>query len=356
MRRSTLIALSIMLLLVLVLSGCSQQNASDVQSDETKAVYNGEEGRISVYISGPEGMVKELETKFEEERGDVLEVFRTGCGPLRQKVWTEMEAGSIQADVIWGAEPIMYIALEEKDKLLQYESPAKEALLDEYKIGDGYFTLVNARYGVILYNKDRVDVSEAPSSWVDLMDEGWNGRLAMADATQSAMALALTAGIYQIQDNTWDYHETLKKNEIMLTKQNIEAVSKVETGEVDVGIAPHDGVLRLQKKAKKQKIESPLVIVWPEEGAISCQRPIAIIKNSARPEANDKLAKEFVDFALSTGAQKIATKYGFITVRNDLELPQGVPASVKAVTVDWGFASVHEEELREGFKNIMFDK
>jgi len=58
----------------------------------------------------------------------------------------------------------------------------------------------------------------------------------------------------------------------MLTKHNIEAVNRVEPGEVDVAIAPHDGFLILIKKAKKQGFESPLKNVWPE-GAISVQWP-----------------------------------------------------------------------------------
>ncbi len=174
MQKRMSIVLSVILMLALLLSGCgSQENTADVepgvQPEEAKQVYSGEEGRITVYISGPENMVSEMESKFEEGRGDVLNMFHTGCGSLRQKVWTEMEAGNIQADVIWGAEPLMYMALTEKDKLLQYKSPQAEALLPEYTTGDGYYTLVNARYGVIVYNKDRVKASEVPKAWADLV-------------------------------------------------------------------------------------------------------------------------------------------------------------------------------------------
>lgn len=348
-----IIILTMFLLLTSICSGCNPSDPANEKQPENTAQLEAK-GKINVYISGPQQMVDTLEAKFEENRGDVLEVFHTGCGPLRQKVWTEMESGAIQADVVWGAEPMMYIALKDKDQLLQYNSPQKENLCPEYQYGDGYYTAVNARYGAIVYNKEKVKSAEVPLSFADLTDKKWQGRIAMADATQSAMALALTAGLYTMQDNSWDYMEALKGNDLMLTKQNIEAVSRVESSEVDVAIVPHDGILRLMKKAKKQNIKSPLAICWPEEGAISCQRPIAIIQKEKRAEADEKLAEEFVDFTLSPVAQNIASKFGFISVRKDLDPPQGVPAQVKAVTVDWRYACDHESELRDGFRGIMF--
>lgn len=311
------------------------------------------ENKLNLYISGPQKMVNMLEKGFEKEHGDVLNVYHTGCGPLRQKIWTEMIAGNIQADLVWGAEPIMYQALKDKGVLMQYKSPQLKNLKDDYTYGDGYYTAVNARYGVIVYNKERISRSEKPDFWCDLMNTKWQNKLVMADASQSAMALAITAGLYQIRNNNWDLHQALQFNNIMLTKQNVEAISRVESGEADLGIVPHDGVLRLIKKTKNNGLESPLAMIWPGEGAISVQRPIAIIKKERSP-VNEKLLKAFVDFALSKKAQNISTKFGFITVRKDLNLPQGVPEEVNAITLDWNYASSHEGDLREGFKRIMF--
>lgn len=310
------------------------------------------EEKIILYISGPQEMVKMLETEFEKEYGDVLNVYHTGCGPLRQKIWTEMMAGSIQADLIWGAEPIMYYALKEKGKLLQYKSDEIKHLKAEYIYGDGYFTAVNARYGVIVYNKENVLADEIPSAWADLQDKRWQRRLAMADASQSAMALAISAGLLEISDQSWRLHQALDANGIMLTKQNIEVVSKIESAEVDLGIAPHDGVLRLIQKAKKRGIQSPLGIIWPTEGAISVQRPIAII-NKERSAATERLLKDFVDFSLGQTAQNIAARFGFITVRKDLGVPAGVPKNFKIKSLDWEYMSKHEEEIRASFKKIM---
>ncbi len=321
--------------------------------ENTDSINNVIDEQVNLYISGPEKMVKTLENEFEKEHGDVLNVYHTGCGPLRQKIWTEMMANNIQADIVWGAEPIMYQALQNKNVLMQYKSPQLKNLREEYRYGNGYYTAVNARYGVIIYNRDFVKDNDIPQSWENLMSRKWDNKEVMADASQSAMALALTAGLYQIRDNSWDLVQALNNNNIMLTKKNIEAVSRIEKGEVNVGIAPHDAVLRLRKKAKKNGVKSSLAITWPSEGAISIQRPIAIIKKE-RASAKDELIEEFVDYALSKKAQNISTKFGFITVRKDLDLPQGVPQKVKKVVLDWKYASSHEEDIRECFKEIVF--
>ncbi|MCT4562724.1 MAG: extracellular solute-binding protein [Maledivibacter sp.] len=368
LRKKSCIFIVLILLAGLMLSACgSNQPAEEAgKSDQTNEVktneesneaqssieekYFGEEGKIVVYISGPEKMVKKLEEEFEAERGDVSDFLHMGCGPLRQKVWTEKEAGEIQADVVWGSDPLMYIALAEEGYLHKYVPKEYDGIKAEYQIGDGYYTLASERYGVIIYNKN--NVNEAPKSFEDLKNKAWNSSVIMADATQSSTALALNSALYQMSGSNFDYLKALFDNKLFLTKKNGEVSSKIAEGEFDGGIAPHDGVLRLKKKAKKEGYEMPIDITWPKEGALAIQRPIAIVENKARPEVNDKLAKEFVDFILSKKAQSITTQFGFVSVRQDIELPNGIPKELKILAVDWQFASDHEEEIRDGFKNV----
>jgi ABC-type Fe3+ transport system substrate-binding protein len=156
----------------------------------------------------------------------------------------------------------------------------------------------------------------------------------MADATQSAMALALTVGLYDVSGGNWNLVKAYNANHLILTKTNEDAIAKVESGEAWAGIAPHDGVMRLANMARKKGVQSPLRIVWPFEGAISVQRPIAIIKKR-RSAKLEQLAREFVDFSLSGSAQQIAAKYAFVTVCQSAPLPDGLPEQIKAITLDW---------------------
>ncbi|WP_432407539.1 ABC transporter substrate-binding protein [Wukongibacter sp. M2B1] len=360
--------IALILLIGLMFSACSSNEiVNDIEEDKrtaeskeneisndnssvTKGSYHGKEGKITVYISGPEQMLEKLENEFEADRGDVVDFLHMGCGPLRQKVYTEKEAGQIQADIVWGSDPLMYTDLADEGCLKKYNPKGYEAMKAQYQAGDGYYTLANERYGVIIYNEN--NVKEPPKSFGDLKNEDWDSNIIMTDATQSSTALALNAALYQMSGNNFDYLIALFDNHMFLTKKNGEVSSKIAEGEFDTGIAPHDGVLRLKKKAKKEGYKTPIDIVWPEEGALAIQRPIAIIKNEARPEENDKIAKEFVDFILSKKAQKITTQFGFVSVRDDVEIPSGIPQNLKILPVNWEFTSKHEKEIRDEFRNL----
>ncbi len=315
--------------------------------------YRGTDGQITVYMSGPGSLANRLEKAFEKNRGDVLTVLNAGGGSLAKRIWAEKAAGKIHVDVLLSSEPILFLALKRENLLERYVSPETAAFREAYLFGDGYFTPVNARYGVIVYSTVNVSAKEIPTSFADLKKPHWENRLAFADATQSSTALALNVGIYQAFGNSWELQEAMKANDVMLLTRNSAVATKVKTGEVDAGIIPHDGVLRAIRKDEKDGITSPLAIAWPTEGAISLQRPVGIIANPDRPAKNNQLTREFVDFVLSVEGQEIARRFGFISVRNDVPPPAGLPTDIKKTVVDWQQGSKYEQELRAAFERIM---
>lgn len=330
-----------------------ESESSEAQNEKTP-IYTGEEGKITVYLSGPAKMISDLEASFEKDRGDVLDMYHAGCGPLRQKIWTEVESGNVHADVFFGSNPIIYNAFKEKGVLEKYVSPQAESIKPELqKVGDGYFTLVNIRYEVLVYDKLNLSKEEAPKSYEELKDPKWKDKLAYTDLSQSSTALALSSALWEINGQNMSFFEGLKANNPLIVPKSKAVADKIQSGEIQAGITAYDAVIRLNRKAKKEGFESSLGMVWPEEGAIQIERPIAIMKNEARPEKNDKLSKEFVDFMLSPEGQKITVKYGFYSVRNDISTPKGALKDTKAIKIDWKSVVKNEKLIREDFKNIM---
>jgi iron(III) transport system substrate-binding protein len=339
----------VLVIVVIIVTGVSTVFAEG--SQETFPAYSGTEGKLTVYISGPSTMLDKLESTFEEANGDVLDLVHMGCGPLRQRVWTELESGQIKADVFWGSDPLLYNALDDRGALEVYTPSRAEALKDEFKTERNY-TLVNERYGVIIYNADTLQGDYAPNAYQDLLAPSLKGRIAHSDPGQSSTALAIVAGLWDIFGRDWQFQENLIANGLFLTKKNRDVPSKIQEGEFDAGIAPHDAVFRLKKKAKKEGYPTPLAIAWPEEGALAIQRPIAISRNDSRPERNTEIAQTFVDFMISKQAQMITTKFGFVSVRKDIPLPQGLPVDFIKREVDWEYLSEHQNEIRDRFQRI----
>lgn len=310
----------------------------------------GDPAHITVYMS-PVPLAQEMEQSFEAERGDVLTVV---SGAWCRKVRAEMEAGDIQADVLYGADPSIYMLLRDADQLLSYSSPALAAIKPEYRTQDDHFTLANGRYAVIAYNKKMVKGTDAPSTRNDLLDPQWNGRVVIGDPSLCSASFAIVCGLVQLQGFDWDFLKALRRNEVMLTDSAGKVAEVVASGEALVGIGVHDAPLRMIKKAQKQGVESPLAIVWPKDGAIAIPRPIAIVQDANRSPERTALAKEFLDFVLSVQGQKIATKYGFIPVRTDVPTPEGIPAEFKSITPDWEWIYRHDQALRDKWETVIY--
>lgn len=341
MKRSLTFAL--VFSLVFAVFGASAGIAEDAAADTEK---------ILVYLSGPEAMLTALEEGFEADRGDVADFLIMSCGEVRSKVWTEKEAGEIQADVVWGSDPLIYNKLDDEGLLCDLSGIENaSAIADEFKTEHNYL-FVNERYIAIIYNADVLTGDDVPQSFDDLLDDTYANRMVIADATQSSTALGIASCLYQLKGI--EYLEGLKENGMLLTKSNGQVPSLVLEGQYDLGIAPHDSVIRLQNKAKKEGYEISLQIAWPEEGAIAIQRPVAIIKNDGRSAEKQETAEELINYLLSKEAQTITTKYGFVSVRSDVEntfLPEGV----EKINIDWDEASVSEDTLKELYEAIFQD-
>ncbi len=328
--------------------GLGLASAAAMGGKEAAPEYHGQAGKITAYVSGPAAMLQQLEASFEEGRGDVLDIVALGCGPLRQRVWAEAESGGIRADVIWGSDPLVYIALDERGALERYRPAEYDAIKPLYRTERSY-VLVNERYGVVIYNDAAVVGDRVPKSFADLADAAYAGAVVLSDPTQSSTGLALVATLWDVKGRSWDLFGALASGGVFLAKKNSDVPGKIMEGEFDIGVAPHDEASRLIAKAKKDGYPPNLAICWPEEGSLAIQRPIAISANAARPEANERLAREFVDFMISRKAQAITVSFGFYSVREDVPAPKGMPADPRAHRVDWEYLSEHEAEIRDGF-------
>jgi len=95
-------------------------------------------------------------------------------------------------------------------------------------------------------------------------------------------------------------------------------------------------------------LEPVLQLCWPEEGAILIQRPIALV-NKARSDQQQKIAELFMDFSISESCQKLSLKFGFETVREDLDFV--LFKDVQKMNVDWEKLWNNEDEILEDYSN-----
>lgn len=350
----------LLIFMISTLIGCTDSNNKEVISTgqvedgttniETNKDNNNNE-KVLVYLSGPEVMLNKLEEEFEKDNGDVLDLLIMSCGQVRSKVWTEKEAGNIQADIVWGADPIIFKKLNNAGLLQPLTIKNKDSIKERYINDKENYILVNERYISIIYNKDSLDKDNLPKSYEDLKNDKFNNALVLADANQSATALGIASALYQMSGNNMEFFKGIHNNGALLIKSNGQVPSKVMEGAFDIGIGPHDSVVRLKNKAKKEKYDMPLEIIWPEEGAFAIQRPLGIIKNDNRDESKSKVAMKFVNFLVSKKAQMITNKFGFASVRKDIE-NNFVPDGIEIHNIDWDKAVENEKIIKKEYQEI----
>ncbi|MFZ7136980.1 MAG: extracellular solute-binding protein [archaeon] len=308
-----------------------------------------ETSRITVYCSTP-GLATSLEKAFESEHGDVLDVV---TGSWCRKLLTEIEAGEVVADVIYGAEPIYFNKLISYDVLIEHDGSYNN-LKDEFITDETHYTLANGRYGVIIYNVNMV--TNTPTTWTDLTNPEYTGLVALPNAATCATAYAIIGGLVDNQNYGWEYITALKENGVLLVDTGGNVPKTVASGEAAVGIAPVDAAIRMINSAKKEGVESPLRIVWPEEGVISIPRPIGIISDDQRTEAETEIAQEFVDYVMSEDAQTLAVKQGFISSNINVNSPAGAPDTIPLISVEWNTVLENESTIKETFEQLMAEE
>lgn len=176
---------------------------------------------------------------------------------------------------------------------------------------------------VIAYHPEMV--TEPPTSWNDLFDPAYAGKIALGDITGTSGMHFLIAvnrmkgGSLDNQDAGFAAIDKLMPNVVMLYTQADQLVQLFERGEIAmapwypdrIGSAADNGV--------------PVAVAYPEEGAVGIQPTVSVPKGSK----NVDLAKAFIDVLLSAEGQKcFAEKKYAGPVNTKVELSEKVQAVV----------------------------
>lgn len=165
----------------------------------------------------------------------------------------------------------------------------------------GYFTPMLFGPMLLIYNNS---VSPPPSSWEDLLDERWQGRIMAADS--NVQFNLLQANLRPIiGERTGPFLDSL-----VYHGNPVNVNYEVDAGNVDIGIA----VLPFARSSRKGNIS----FCWPREGAF-CIPHVLIFKREAHKDA-----LEVGRYLLSDKVQGLVSGAGLIPVNPNVPLPEQV--------------------------------
>lgn len=304
----------------LVLAGCSTAApaAEEPAASESAAL---EAATITLYTSEPQEKADALVAAFNEVHPEVtVEVFRAGTGDLTTRVAAEKEAGGVQADVFLAADAGTFENYAAEGMLQKYTPADIDSVNPDVVDAEGFYVGTRIIPTVIAYNTSLV--TEAPTSWSDLTDAAYAGKLVMPNPDVSGAA-AYNAAVWLDEPKLGEkWLSALAANKPVIADSNGPVSQAIATGAQPVGIVVDYLVRELAAQG------SPIAISYPTEGVPYVSQPAGIFADSKEPEA----AKAFVDFLVSEAGQSLAVEQSYLPVRSDVGTPEGAP-SMDEITI-----------------------
>jgi len=238
------------------------------------------EGKVVIYTSVEVQIAEKLAKAFEAKYpGIKAQVERSGSERILQRLTQEYSSRIYAADVVTTSDAAHFVNWKKEGILAPFmtEDVARHFPKDQVD-ADGAYLPFRASLSVIAYNTRLVKPEEAPTSFADLLDPKWNGRLVKAHPSYSGTIL--TATFQMSRDLGWDYFDKLAKQKVMQVQSATEPPKKLAQGERRVMVDGNE-YLCIQMKADG----APIEIVYAKEGSPMVVSPQAVLKNAPNPNA-----------------------------------------------------------------------
>jgi len=328
------ISLYIIIILILIVSGCSTKN-----SDKPQDV-------LVVYSPHPLEFIDPIIDEFESETNIIVTIVSAGTGELLNRI--ENESNDSKGDVLWGGS---LASLESKKELFEpYYSINEDAAI--FKNKEGYITRFTLVPSVIMVNKNLIGDIEV-NGYEDLLQKELKGKIAFADpALSSSSYEQLITQLWAFKDGSvWDsftYVEKLITNlDGNLLTRSRDVYTGVVDGEFIVGLTFEDPA------AKYVQNGAPIEIIYPIEGTIVRPDGVSIISGAKHTD----YAKSFIDFVTSYEIQRfIALELNRRSIRSDVEVSDGLKSLDDIILIedDQQWSSNNKDKIIEVFKKLFY--
>ena len=258
-------------------------------------------GTVVVYTSRAEALFKPIVDAFNKEYPFVTVTVLSGGNPQLAARILE-ERGDPKGDVFINSDSMQMVDLETKGLFQPNPSALVSSVPLDLRAENGSWTSLTFRGRVIMYNTELLSAEEAPKSVFDVIDPKWSGQIGSADSTNGAM-MAQIAVIRRVlgEERAAQFVRGLVANDTRFYSSGHTDVRKaVGAGEYKLGLVNH--YYYFLQKAEGSPVG--LVIPDQEEGGLGMvvnSTNVAILQGAKNFES----ARLFVDFMLSTTAQKV---------------------------------------------------
>ncbi|HBR2022407.1 TPA: ABC transporter substrate-binding protein [Klebsiella variicola] len=259
---------------------------------------------LTVYTAGPGSLAKSLASGFEQQTGVKVTVFQATTGKVMARL--EAEQANPQADVLISASWDTAEDLHQRGWLLPFASANADQVPANLKSAD-YIAQGVSALGIVWNSKSG---TPEPKEWRNLTQPAFKDKVTTPDPALSGASLDLLIGLQNsMGDQAWQLFDDLKKNGMVVSGPNAQAVTPVMQG----AKAAVFGAVDYVSYGNIQQGES-LKVIFPASGTVIAPRPMMILKTSQH--ADD--AKAFIDYVLSPEGQARVADAWLMPARRDV--------------------------------------
>ena len=264
------------------------------------------EGKLTYFTTMTISQSKQVADKFQERYPFIkVDLYRTGGGPMLNKILTEALAGRHAWDVLSGRGE-MFLPLMGKELLASYRSPEAKKIRADLVDKEGYWTAYYVNPYALGYNTQLVKKQNVPKTYEELLHPKRKGGKISVDTE----AYGLLSGLIRAwgREKASSYLKKLAALEPIPMRGNTNRVQLVIAGEFPLIIAYAPTIQRHTSKGAP--------IDWvPLEPVVVQVNPVMLAAKAPHPNAG----KLFIDFVLSKEGQKRLVRFRRIPVREDVE-------------------------------------
>lgn len=331
---------------ILTLAAVLAANAASAQDFVVKgekiadaALYAAakKEGSFTLYGTIPTESMSITLDQFTKETGIKYDYIRLPTAKMYDRVLAEHGAKKLEADYIGLTDLPLFKQWIDMGILASYKPLSFDALPAELKDADGRWYYVVRPITSIAVNTEMVKPGEEPTSWTDLFDPKWKGKIGMPSMDAGGSALTLYAFLrLHIAPDAW---QRLAANEPRIYATAAPTVVDLVRGRTSIGVSGVSGYIReIENKA-------PVKVLFPKEGLAA----FGEIGNVTAQAKNPNAARLYMSYVLSKAGSSMVSQQGSYGTHPDAPPPNEGGYTFPPASQVWNIKISDWEKYQETF-------
>lgn len=312
-------------------------NGEEIASAELMAAARKERG-ITIFGVFPESSMAIVAADFRKDTGLGLDFVRLTTQRMHVRVTAEHASGKLEADIVDLTDlPLIQDIMDKGILARPHKVPWFDKLPAAVKEPTGRWYAMFRPSSTVSINTSRVKPEEIPTSWIDVLDPRWQGRI--GQPTIDAGGSAFTIYTFLRDRVAPDYWQRLAALKPRVYPSIVQAAQDLARGETALVIGGPDSMF------SQIKAGAPIKVLFLKEGISAFPIAGGIAAGAKRPNA----AAVYLNWVTSKRGGASITQAGAYAAHPDVAPPR--PSGVEFPPLDklWNIEPAYWTKVRESY-------